>query len=199
GIKLGVHARLLVGPRNKAAEGLQHLFLGFSGQRLSAPSVAKGGLRAGAVALGEQPAAKRESPLARNRHVARKGADGGKIRVLLPQHGLATLTEHDQARPAWIGSDEVTISRKIGVGVIASQDRPFDQLAGEGILDAALYIRRILRLAAAGEFDCLLHRRKVGFRGGGGKRERQRRFIVEGCGCRRRGGSGVKGRLWQGA
>src|SRR5262249_42304474 len=77
-------------------------------------------------------------------------------------------------------------------------DRPFDQLAGEGILDAALYIRRILRLAAAGEFDCLLHRRKVGFREGGAKRERQRRFIVEGCGCRRREGSGVKCRLWQG-
>src|ERR1700730_7456698 len=195
-IELAIHARLLVGTRNEVAEGLKHLFLGLSGQRFGAPCAANGVLRAGPVALGQKCTAKRESSLARDGPVAREGADGGNARMLLPQHRLGALAEHDQAWPTRVGDDEITISRKIGGVVVTSQDRPFCQLAGNRILDAALYIGRLLRLAAPGEIDGLFHRIQIGFWDGGGRRKWERRFVFQSDGCGRSERSGVIFRLW---
>ena len=121
--------------------------------------------------LGEERAAEREASLGRQRPVSGERANGGEVGVLLPQHRFGPLAEHRDARPARIGGDEGLEAGEIGAVLVAAQDRPFDQLAGEGIGDPLLHFGGVFRLAATGIFDRLPHGREV--RGGSGHGRRQ--------------------------
>src|SRR5215467_10024398 len=114
-------------------------------------------LRAGAVAVGQQRARKREAALGAQRlGIAEEGPDGRGRRALLPKQGLGTTAERDVARPARVGGDERAVAREVDVIVVAPQDRPLDQLARERIRNAALDRAGLGGLAGPREADGLL-------------------------------------------
>ena len=134
----------------------------------------KGASAARVIALLEERAGERELASLRDRLVAGEGANGREVRVLLPQHHLGAAAEHPEARPARIGGDEGLIAREIRGVVVAAQDRPFDELAGDRIGDAALEVGRVRGLAAAGEREGVVGGGEVG--GGRGDRRRRQRL-----------------------
>ena len=118
-------------------------------------------------------AGERELSSLRDRLVAGEGADGREVRMLLPQHHLGAPAEHAGARPVRIGGEEGLVAREIGGVVVAAQDRPFDELAGERIGDALLEVGRVSSLAAAREREGVVGGGEIGCRRGDGRR-RQR-------------------------
>ena len=119
-------------------------------------------------------AGERELSSLRDRLVAGEGADGREVRVLLPQHHLGAAAEHAGARPARIGGEEGLVAREIRGVVVAAQDRPFDELAGDRIGDALLEVGRVRGLAAAGEREGVVGGGEIG--GGRGDRRRRQRL-----------------------
>ena len=99
------------------------------------------------------------------------------IGLLLPHHGFGLAAQQTDARPARVGADEGGIAGIVGGIVIAAQEHPFDQLAGEGIADVLLQIVDLAGLAVARERNGIFDTGQV--RG----RDRQARGRRQGCPC----------------
>ena len=109
-----------------------------AGEVLVAPCLAHEALGAGAVAQQQQRARERELALGGERPVlAEIRAHGRGIEAVLPERRLGAAAQEADARPARIFGDEGDIAGEVAVVVVAAQDRPLDQLAGDRIADRA--------------------------------------------------------------
>ena len=161
-VEAGVHARLVVGGRDQASKHVPRLRLEVRGEAVLAPGVAHRRLRAGWVAFAQQRSRQREPALRRARRiVSEKFNDGAPIRLLLPKRRFGASAERRNRGPAGIGRDERGVAREIEVGTVAAQDRPLNQLAGDGIGDRALDARCFVHSALVHQVDGLLDRGDV--------------------------------------
>jgi hypothetical protein len=85
--------------------------------------------------------------------------------LLLPKRRLGAPAERRNRGPAWIGRDEGGVAREIEVGIVAAQDRPFNELAGDGIGDRTLDAGCFVRSALVHKVDRLFDRCDVERRG----------------------------------
>ncbi len=67
--------------------------------------------------------------------VGEKRQHGVVVEVIVPQRVLGAAAEQRRMRPARIGVHEGRVARETRIGIVAAQDRPFGELAGDRILD----------------------------------------------------------------
>ncbi len=187
-VEAAVHARLVVGAREHLAERLHHGFLDRRRAGVLAPCRARELRGAGLIALREQGAGERELALRGDRLLRlEERQDSRGTAALVPQRALGAPPHHGGVRPARILRAERGEAVEARVVLVAAQDGPLDQLAGERIADRLLDGGGFAGLAAPGEIDRLLRQRDVGGgrRGALGGSERSGRHHRSAC--RRRG------------
>ena len=174
-IEARVHARLVVRGRDQAGEHLTRLRLELFGKAVVAPGFAHRRLRAGTIALGEPGARQGEAAFGAQWRQAAEESDGrARVDGLFPERDLGAPAQSDNARPARIGGDEGGVAGKVDVGVLAAQDHPLDELAGERIGNGIFHAGRVLAAAFVGELDRLLDRVEVERRSGRGRGDGER-------------------------
>ena len=165
-VEAHVHARLVVGARDQVPEYVEDLAFELAREILVAPSLAHEALGAGAVALQQQRARKRELALGGGGSFpAEMRPHGRGIEAVLPERRLGAAPQEADARPARIFGDEGDIAGVVDLVVVAAQDRPLDQLACDRIADRALQLACPRRFAFARLRDRLLDGGNIG-RGG---------------------------------
>ena len=123
----------------------------------------------------QQRAGERELALGGDRPVlAEIRAHGRGIEALLPERCLGAAAQEADARPARIVGDEGDIASEVDLVVVAAQDRPLDQLAGDRIADRLLDVARLRRLAFARQRDRFLDGGDIGRRGRRRRGDRRR-------------------------
>ena len=176
-VEARVHARLVVGGRDQA------------GEHLRAPAPRRRRKSRPCARLRAPPPGRRRDRLrqavrapARSRPFAVRGGiasekldDRASVGLLLPQRRFGAPAQRRNPRPAWIGGDESRVAREIEIGLVAAQDHPFDQLAGERIGDRALDAGRLVGPALVRQLDGLFDGGEIERRGVRGRRHRQRR------------------------
>ena len=165
GIEEALHPRLVVGAGDELAELLSGLLLQTTRKRVVAPRLAHEHRGSGAVALREQGAGEREAALRRRRlGGAEVCAHRCDIALLVPQRAFGAAPHHADAGPARVRRDEGGEPLKIRLVIVAAQDDPLDQLAGERILDGLLHGDRLAGLLLAHQFERALYESDVGGR-----------------------------------
>ena len=157
GIEAHVRARLVVGCGDEAAKRAHYLGFEVGAEGIVVPGLAHVSLRAGAVALRKQCLRIREMALGGERRVpGEEGAHHGGVAFLRPQHRFSPAAQEADAWPAWVGVDEADVAGGTRAVAVAAQDRPFDELARDRILDALLDIGRLRGAAATGSGNGIL-------------------------------------------
>ena len=170
-----VHARFVVGRCDETLEDIEGQALEVVRELVITPGLAHQALCAGAVALQQQRAGERELSLRRGRpFLGEERAHESRIETVCPQGGFSPAAQQADGRPARIVVDESHVAAQVdAIGAVAAQDCPFDQLAGDRIVDGLLEIFGLCRLAAARSVHRFLQRGGVGggYRLTGGNRE----------------------------
>ena len=104
--------------------------------------------------------------------------------MIVPERGLEAPAQEYLRGPARIGGKEGAIALDRCTIVVAAQDQPFRELAGDRIGDRSLRLCRIRSLVLAHEFDDAFQRILVGLRG---RRRRGHRRRCHGLACSRYG------------
>ncbi len=166
---------------DQVAEDVERQAFQLAREVVVAPCVAHQALRAGAIALQQERAGERELALGGGGPVlAEERAHERRIAPVRPQRRLGAATQHADRRPGRVLVDEGHVAAEIdAVGVVAAQDRPFDQLAGDRIADGLRQVGGLCRLAPARGGDRLIEGGDIG-RGNrlaAGDREPRRRAV----------------------
>ncbi len=161
GIEALLHPHLVVGAREQIAEHLEHLALGFGAAFVVTPGVTHQRGRAVAIASGEENAGEHEAALGGARLVAGEESDyRGVVDMVVPQRVLRAAAEQRCVRPGRVAGDERRVTREARIGVVAAQDHPFRELAGDRILDAGFvrvgFAKRPLRAASITRFTAAI-------------------------------------------
>src|SRR5262249_41739876 len=98
--------------------------------------------------------------------VGKKGKDGLRVALLLPEHSFSAAPQQRNARPARIVRDEGVVARETRRTVFAAQDHPFDELARYRICDGTLDAGGFVLAVLAHQVDGLLDGRDLERRGG---------------------------------
>ena len=184
-IEAHIHARLVVGGGDQVGEDVEHAAFELAREVVVAPGFAHQALRGGAVALQQERAGEGELALRGGRLVlAEEGAHEGRIGAVRPQRRLGAATQQPDGGPVRILRDEGHVAADAdAIGLVAAQDRPFDQLARDRVGDRLLQVAGLRRPASTGGGDRLLQ----------GSQVRRRDRLARGgsgaaCGVRSRGG-----------
>ncbi len=111
--------------------------------------------------------------------------DRGVVAAVIPQRGLDAPAQERLRRPARIGRDKRAVALDRSAVVVAAQDQPFRELAGDRIGDRGLRLRGVGGLLLAHELDDVFQHVLVGLRGRGRRGYRRRRHLFA---RRRQGG-----------
>jgi hypothetical protein len=163
GVEAHIHARLVIGCRDQVVEDVERQGLELAREIVVAPRVAHQALRAGAVALQEQRAGEGEFSLGADRpFLAEECPHEGRVGTIRPQRALGAAAQHSDRRPGGVRGDESGIAAQADAFVlVAAQDRPFDQLAGDRIADRLLQVAGLRRLAPPGGGDAVFESGEV--------------------------------------
>ena len=179
-----VHPRLVIARRQQRAEQIERGGLGVFRHAVAAPGLADQPFGIGAIAARDHHLRQRELALGRDRRfVLEPRPDRGVVAMVVPQRGLDAPAQERLRRPARIGRNEGAIALDRSAVVVAAQDQPFGELAGDRIGDRGLRLRRIGGLVLAHELDDVFQRVLVGLRG-----RRRRGYRCRGHRCLRGGG-----------
>ena len=137
-----VHARLVVGQCDETLEDIEGQALEVVRELVIAPGLAHQALCTGAVALQQQRAGERELSLRRGGpFLGEERAHESRIETVCPQRGFSPAAQQADGRPARIVVDESHVAAQVdAIGAVAAQDCPFNQLAGDRIVDGFLEI-----------------------------------------------------------
>ena len=171
GVEARVHAHLVVGGGEHAAEHLEHAFLDAFARIVVAPCLAHEFGGALAIALREQSARQHVATFRGARLMfGEESAHGAVVDAVVPQRVLGAAAEQRRVRPARIGLDPGGVALERGIGVVRAQDHPFGKLARHRIADARFSRVGFRFLAFARGFDHAFHRVDIGC----GRRGRRR-------------------------
>ena len=167
GIEALVHARLVIGARQHAAEHREHFVLSVGAAFLVAPGITHQRRGALAVAFGEQRAGQHETALGGARLMVGEKGEHRAFAEIVVRHGVfGAAAEQRRVRPVRISVHEGGVAGKAHVGVVAAQDDPFGEFVGDRIADAGFRGIGVGELAFAGGFDHALDGGHVVGRGG---------------------------------
>ena len=185
-VKQRVHPRLVVARRQQRAELVERNDLGVFRHAVVAPGLADQPFGIGAIAARDHDLRQRELALGGDRRlVFEPRPDRGVVAAVIPQRGLDAPAQERLRRPARIGGDKRAVALDRGAVVVAAQDQPFRQLAGDRIRYRGLRLGGVGRLLLAHELDDVFQHILVGLRGRGRRGYRRRRHLLA---RRRQGG-----------
>ena len=138
-IEARIHAHLVVGRREHAAEHLEHALFDAFACIVIAPRLPHETCSTLAVALREQRARQHVAALRGDRLLlGKEGAHSAIVDAVVPQRVLGAAAEQRGVGPARIGFDPGSVALERRIGVVGAQDHPFGKLARHGIADACL-------------------------------------------------------------
>ena len=174
-----VHPRLVVARRQQRAEHIERRALGVFRHAIVAPGLADQPFGIGAIAARDHRLRQRELALGRNRQfVFEPRPDRGVVAAVVPQRGLDAPAQEGLRRPARIGRDKGAVALDRGAIVVAAQDQPFRELAGDRIRYRGLRLGGVARLLLAHQLDDVFQRVLVGLRRRGRRGYRCRRHLL---------------------
>ena len=164
-IEQKIHPRLVVARGQQRAEQIECGGLGVFRHAVAAPGIADQPLGIGAIAAPDHHLRQREFALGRDRRfILEPRPHRGVVAVVVPEGGLDAPAHEGLRRPARIGRNEGAIAFDGSAIVVAAQDQPFGELAGDRIRYRGLRLRRIGSFALAHELDDAFQRILVGLR-----------------------------------
>ncbi len=160
-----VHSRLVVARRQQRAEHVERCGLGVFRHAVIAPGLAHQPFGIAAVAAREHGLCQHELALRRNRRVVREPRPHrAVVTAVVPQRSLDAPAQEGLRRPARIGRNERAVAFDRRAIVVAAQDQPFGELAGDRIRDRGLRLGGVCGLLLAHQLDDVFQRVLVGLR-----------------------------------
>ena len=163
-----VHPRLVVARRQQRTELVDRSDFGVFRHAIVAPGLAHQPFGIGAIAARDHDLRQRELALGGDRRlVFEPRPDCCVVAAVVPQRGLDAPAQERLRRPARIGGDKRAVALDRSAVVVAAQDQPFRELAGDRIGDRGLRLRGVGGLLLAHELDDVFQHVLVGLRGRG--------------------------------
>jgi hypothetical protein len=161
-----VHPRLVIAGGQQSAEQIERGSFGVLRHAVVPPGIADQPLGIGAIAAPDHHPRQRELAFGRDRRfVFEPRPHRGVVATVVPECGFDAPAQEGLRRPTRIGRNEGAIALDRRAIVVAAQDQPFGELAGDRIGDRRLHLRCVRSLLLADELDDAFQRVLVGLRG----------------------------------